>query len=81
MEHVVEFVKAQVSWRQCCVSETELASPPTTGILTFSLKGHQSFHVFTSAFNVSGKVSKRMKRREARERKRGRERGFRHGQT
>lgn len=52
---------------------TELASPPTTGILTFSLKGHQSFHVFTSAFNVSRKVSKRMKRREASERKRERQ--------
>lgn len=59
---------------------TELASPPTTGILTFSLKGHQSFHVFTSAFNVSGKVSKRMKRGEASERKGGWETGFRHGQ-
>ncbi len=52
---------------------TELASPPTTGILTFSLKGHQSFHVFTSAFNVSRKVSKRMKRRDASERKRERQ--------
>lgn len=59
---------------------TELASPPTTGILTFSLKGHQSFHVFTPAFNVSRKVSKRMKRREAGERNGGRETGFRHGQ-
>lgn len=43
-----------------------LAPTPTTGILTFSLKGHQSFHVFTSAFNVSRKVSKRMKRRKGR---------------
>lgn len=52
---------------------TELASPPTTGILTFSLKGHQSFHVFTSAFNASRKVSRRMKRRDAREKKEERE--------
>lgn len=59
---------------------TELASPSTTGILTFSLKGHQSFHVFTSAFNVSRKVSRRMKRTEVSERRKERETGFRHGQ-
>lgn len=51
----------------------ELASPPTTGILTFSLKGHQSFHVFTSAFNVNRKVSERMKGRGASEKKRERQ--------
>lgn len=49
----------------------------TTGILTFSLKGHQSFHAFTSAFNVRWKVSKRMGRSE-RGRRRGWETGFRH---
>lgn len=75
MEHVVEFVKVQVSWRLCLVSETQSKpTPSSTGILTFSLKGHQSFHVFTSAFNVSRKVSKRMKKGEVSERKRGGER-------
>lgn len=46
---IAEFAKPQASWRQC---PTSSALPSTTGILTFSLKGHQSFHVFTSAFNV-----------------------------
>lgn len=69
MEHVVEFVKAQLSWRLCLGSETQSKSiPTTTGILTFSLKGHRSFHVFTSAFNARRKVCKRMKREELRER-------------
>lgn len=59
-----------MSWRLNSVSETEcLPLPTTTGTLTFSLKGHQSFHVFTTSFNVSRKVSKRMKRREVCERK------------
>lgn len=74
MEHAVEFVIAQVSWRLCLVSETQSKhTPSTTGILTFSLKGHQSFHVFTSAFNASRKVRKRMKKREASGRMRGRD--------
>lgn len=74
MEHAVEFVIAQVSQRLCLVSETQSKpTPSTTGILTFSLKGHQSFLVFTSAFNVSRKVRKRMEKREASERKRGRD--------
>lgn len=72
MEHVIEFVKAQLSWRLCLGSEMQSKSiPTTTGILTFSLKGHRSFHVFTSAFNARRKVCKRMKREELRERKRG----------
>lgn len=72
-------MKARVTWRLCLVSETQSKpTPSTTGILTFSLKGHQSFHVFTSTFNVRWKEEQE-KEGEVSEMTRGRETGFKHG--
>lgn len=61
-DRIVEFAKPHVTET---LSQQLSSSPPLTGILTFSLKGHQSFHAFTSAFNVRRKRwARRMERSE-----------------